>query len=199
MGSALELTLDPEENRKGRPNLFAELVFLVLLVHLVLLYLFPWQKNEPVPLKRQIEVTLKPTIQAVTVKTEPIQQQVIPAPTRELSIDSVAPVETVQPAKPEEPATLLLEQILNFTRGIAREPEPDQTSTMTFSTKDFPSARPRSTARPKVRHEMASTGAVTERVVTASGKEYCYQQRGDPFDRNTWVWARVPIELCGHL
>lgn len=27
----------------------------------------------------------------------------------------------------------------------------------------------------------------------------CFQQRGDPLKPDTWLWYRVPKELCGHL
>ncbi len=190
---------------QGRSPAIVVALFVALLAHLLAVSLIDWPKVDVRELRHPVlKVSLNRILptklveQPNTVRPEPRITEPKEVVVQEPIVDVIE--------YPEVNYSRLTEQVRTHERERSDRKQP---RIRRFTTDDFPKkAEPVSTATPwrnafPVKRQLARgtspTGFVSYAVTDSKGRITCLQQRGDPANPESWMWYRVPGELCGHL
>ena len=203
------LSIFPEslENSWDDRDYLPVFISVACVAHVFLVFALQWDRQKVSRLETpSFSITLtRPAIPKSTTRARKPRQQASIGGKR--TRDQPAP----DPDIPADNGKLVLDpgQIMDQIRSMAITAEPPEANYRKFDTSDFPRRETKRESsvtgvkvtgvKKDVRQVVNRQGMTTARLRGRGGSEFCYQRRGDPFDESTWVWARVPLKLCGHL
>ncbi len=168
----------------------------VAIIQFVLLQGVSWSPTVTPSVLNKVRITLdKKTAVSneVPVSQEIVDQEVVDVSSEPPSIsDTVSEQQAASPVRALD-SNKLNSQILNAVTSLVGEPD---------ATGLVPRSNPWSgkiAAAPSRKESVNSAGMTITRIVDRWGNVRCLQQRGDPFDPETWRYHAVPASLCGHL